>query len=153
MWGNASRTAPHPGIRSPRAAFRIAPAASATHYVIVQHQMVELTASSAWLSAILAPCTSTEPKYPEKSLPDSRSWAIWGSTSGTAVTRGSGRLSRPRPDRLEPTCTDEAALWGTIFTEGRNRSTAESIRVRNEIMGSVQRTGRSVVLQLAYGVG
>ena len=47
MWGNASRTAPHPGIRSPRAAFRIAPAASATHYVIVQHQMVELTASSA----------------------------------------------------------------------------------------------------------
>jgi hypothetical protein len=28
-----------------------------------------------------------------------------------------------------------------------------SIRLRNEIVGSVQRTGRCVVLQLAYGIG
>jgi hypothetical protein len=40
-----------------------------------------------------------------------------------------------------------------FYPEERGRSTATSIRLRNEIMRSVQRPGWCVVLQLAYGVG
>src|SRR5271166_6890375 len=34
----------------------------------------------------------------------------WGNASGTALYRGSGRLFRPRPGRLERTCINEGGL-------------------------------------------
>src|SRR5271166_5899910 len=34
----------------------------------------------------------------------------WGNASGTALYRGSGRLFRPRPGRLERTCVNEPRL-------------------------------------------
>jgi hypothetical protein len=51
------------------------------------------------------------PKYPEKLLPDNRSEPIWGDASETALYRGSGRLFRPRPGRLERT-------WGNNWPSG-----------------------------------
>ena len=46
-------------------------------------------------------------KYPEESFPDNVAEPIWEKASGTALYRGSARLFRPRPGRLEQTCINQ----------------------------------------------
>jgi hypothetical protein len=59
---------------------------------------------------------AVRPKYPEKWLPDNRTNPIRGDARETALYRGSGRLFRPRPGRLEG-----RRCGGATFYELRRR--------------------------------
>jgi len=68
--------------------------------------------------------------------------------------QGAQRVMLRLASQMEVPVTGRSRLenYGGLFP-GRGRPTARWIRLRNEIVGSVQQSGRCVVLQLAYGVG